>query len=208
MDENRVLYTSIFLIVEALLTIVNIFGNSIICYVMICKRKLKQTSNYFILSVAVSGLSIAFVAKPIALIWVRKANQWRTFCAIEILKVLLRRTKNLWILCRDCNNCHNALWSCDPLLAGDVTWSVLGGLLSNLISEEQQQAHHEISCRIGLGRCMYRSFLRVTSFIREIKVRREMWRLRSFHTKRIDGQCGHHDVCLFSDDHSLRLHLL
>lgn len=77
MDENKIVLVYVFL--EVCLAGLNIFGNSIICYVMIFKKKLSKSSDHFMLSVAVSDLLIAFLASPLVMIRVKlPTSSWQT----------------------------------------------------------------------------------------------------------------------------------
>jgi hypothetical protein len=62
MDTLSSTYIIIFTVFEIISILLNVFGNSIVCYVMIFKNKLAKSSNYFMLSVAVSDLLVALVS--------------------------------------------------------------------------------------------------------------------------------------------------
>lgn len=71
MDGNSFFFF-LYFIVEVVTLLLNLFGNSSIIYVMLFRGKVTRSTNYFILSVAISSLLVALTSSPFAMIRVRK----------------------------------------------------------------------------------------------------------------------------------------
>lgn len=93
---------SILLFLEIVILIINLFGNSIVLYVMTRPQKLRRRSNFYIISITIANLLIGLfiVAYSIYSVSTSSDNLIKWFLLIYYLKALADPKKTHFFVCR------------------------------------------------------------------------------------------------------------
>lgn len=64
MEAEIIILLAVFLVCEVVVFVLSVFGNLVVCYVMIFKHELRKPSSKYILSTSVADLLVGLVIIP------------------------------------------------------------------------------------------------------------------------------------------------